>query len=165
MLLGSARTLPANEPQVNPKSFNDNHLPNRWSPPGAGLSGAPCQTQVVCAIQRTRDDESRIPSRAVKSAMAVFDTGYHMNHRRNGIVMFNPATRSMLEGIGHYRCASTADGRIVMDVDAPYHCDFDRGIMMAWALRFERTAVMTHIEPGVCRKTGALRCRYELTWK
>jgi hypothetical protein len=97
--------------------------------------------------------------------MASFDAGYHMNHRRNGVIMFDPVTRSMLEGIGHYRCVSIADGRIVMDVDVPYQCDYDRGIMQAWAARFERTAVMSHIEPSACRKTGAPRCRYELTWK
>ncbi len=102
---------------------------------------------------------------AIVSAMKVLDGGYHLNHRKNGVAMFDPQRGMMLEGIGHYRCASVADHSIMMDVSVPYPCDFDRGIMQCWAARFERSAVVTHLDPSVCRKTGAPRCRYEITWR
>jgi hypothetical protein len=38
----------------------------------------------------------------IQSAMGSMDAAYHMNHRKNGKVMFDPATGEMLEGIGHY---------------------------------------------------------------
>lgn len=101
----------------------------------------------------------------IVSAMKLLDVGYHLNHLRGGAPMFDPKTGRMQEGIGHYRCAAVADKRITMEVDAPYPCDIDRGIMQAWAGRFQRGAVVTHVEPAVCRKTGAPRCRYEVTWK
>jgi hypothetical protein len=99
------------------------------------------------------------------SALKIFDAGYHLNHRRNGLPMFDPVTGKMLEGIGHYKYVSGADRSAIMEVDVAYPCDFDRGIMQAWAGRFQRGALVTHLEPDVCRKTGAPKCRYEITWK
>ena len=99
------------------------------------------------------------------SALQIFDAGYHVNHRRNGTPMFDPQSGRMLEGIGHYKYVLGEDRRIVMEVDAPYHCDLDRGIMQAWACRFQRSAVVTHLDPAICRTTGAPKCRYEITWK
>lgn len=99
------------------------------------------------------------------SALQVFDAGYHLNHYRNGQLMFDAKTGRMLEGIGHYKYVSREERRVLMEVDVPYHCDLDRGIMQAWAARFERSALVTHLEPEVCRKRGALKCRYEVTWK
>src|SRR5262245_29336440 len=56
----------------------------------------------------------------LRSAMQVFDAGYHMNHRKNGRPMFDPSSGRMVEGIGHYKCASVAEREIVMEVDSPY---------------------------------------------
>jgi len=101
----------------------------------------------------------------IVSAMKIFDAGYHLNHRRNGVPMFDVTKGTMLEGIGHYRCVSAEESRVVMELDVPFPCEFDRGIMQAWAQRFERSALVTHLEPKVCRNNGALKCRYEVTWK
>ncbi|WP_136928152.1 hypothetical protein [Polyangium fumosum] len=101
----------------------------------------------------------------IVTAMQMFDAAYHINHLENGVPMFDPETGTMREGIGHYRCLSISRHRAVMEVDVPYPCDFDRGLMQSWARRFERTALVTHLEPSVCRKNGAPRCRYEVSWK
>ena len=99
------------------------------------------------------------------SAMQILDVGYHLNHLRDGVPMFDPQTGAMVEGIGHYKCTTTSKHRVVMDVDAPYHCDMDRGIIQAWARLFERSALVTHLEPSICRKNRSPRCRYEVSWK
>lgn len=101
----------------------------------------------------------------VVSAMQILDLGYHLNHFQNGVPMFDVATGTMTEGIGHYKFVSASKHRAVMEVDAPYHCDLDRGIIQGWAKKFERSALVTHIEPQVCRKNRSPRCRYEVSWK
>jgi hypothetical protein len=99
------------------------------------------------------------------SAMQVLDIGYHLNHLKDGAPMFDVATGAMIEGIGHYKFVSASKHRGVMDVDSPYNCDLDRGIIQGWAKKFDRTALVTHIEPQVCRKNRSARCRYEVSWK
>jgi hypothetical protein len=101
----------------------------------------------------------------VVSAMQVIDRGYHLNHLKDGVPMFDQQTETMLEGIGHYKCTTTSKHRLVMEVDTPYNCDLDRGIMQSWARVFEKSALVTHLEPSVCRKNRSRFCRYEVSWK
>lgn len=101
----------------------------------------------------------------IGGAFKNLDIGYHINHLKDGVPMFDPQTGTMVEGIGHYKCTTVSKHRLVMEVDAPYHCDFDRGIMQAWARLYERTALVTHLEPGVCRKNRSRMCKYEVSWK
>lgn len=101
----------------------------------------------------------------IVTAMQIFNAGYHLNHLKDGVVMYDPETGTMIEGIGGYRCVAVSKHRVVMEVDAPYYCDLDRGIIQAWARRFERSALVTHLEPSVCRKNRSPRCRYEVSWK
>lgn len=112
-------------------------------------------------------DHVRHPEGAtdIASAMQIFDNGYHLNHLKNGVPMFDPETGTMIEGIGHYKCTMTSKHRAVMEVDTPYDCDLDRGIMQGWARLFEKSALVTHLEPSVCRKNRSPRCRYEVSWK
>jgi hypothetical protein len=99
------------------------------------------------------------------SAMKIFDAGYHINHLEDGVPMFDTQTGVMREGIGHYKCTATSKHRVIMEVDAPYNCDIDRGIMQGWARLYEPTALVTHLEASVCRKNRSPRCRYEVSWK
>lgn len=71
----------------------------------------------------------------IRSAMAMFDAGYHLNHRKDGRAMFDPATGKMTEGLGHYRCTIEKD-RILVDVDVAY----DWGSSPRGALREEGRA-------------------------
>lgn len=107
------------------------------------------------------------PGRAndLGSAMQLIDSGYHLNHLKDGQPMIDLETGTMLEGIGHYKCTMTSNHRAVMEVDTPYNCDLDRGIMQAWARLYEKTALVTHLEPSVCRKNRSRFCRYEVSWK
>lgn len=101
----------------------------------------------------------------IHSGLASMDVAYHMNHRKNGKVMFNPQTGEMLEGIGHYACKPVSnENRIVCVCDDPYGCDFDRGIVTAMAARFEAGAKVAHDDDAPCRKKGAGACTYVVWW-
>jgi hypothetical protein len=100
----------------------------------------------------------------VYSSLESMDAAYHMNHRKDGKTMFDPATGAMIEGIGHY-AARRREGEkaIVLVVDGPYPCDFDRGIVGGFAARFEPLARAVH-DQGSCRKKGDASCTYVVRW-
>jgi hypothetical protein len=101
----------------------------------------------------------------IHSALGSIDVAYHMNHRKNGVVMFNPETGAMLEGIGHYKYQPVAnENRIVCVCENPYPCDFDRGLVSAMAVRFEPLARAAHDNEAPCRKNGADSCTYVVWW-
>jgi len=91
------------------------------------------------------------------------DAGYHINHAKNGVPMFNPQTGEMMEGIGHYRSRpGTAKNQVIVEVDALYPCAFSGGIAEGLAQLFDPKAKMTH-DPKMCRKKGAPACIYTIT--
>ncbi|HYQ01017.1 MAG TPA: hypothetical protein VER96_20245 [Polyangiaceae bacterium] len=101
----------------------------------------------------------------IHSGISSIDVAYHMNHRKNGTVMFNPETGQMLDGIGHYGYeAASDDDRIVCVCHNPYPCDFDRGIITAMATRFQPLARTVHDNDAPCRKSGADSCTYVVMW-
>jgi len=100
----------------------------------------------------------------IRSGIASIDVAYHMNHRKNGRPMFDPATGQKVKGIGRYGMAENGDRRIVSLCENPYPCDFDRGIITAIAARFERNARVTHDDRAPCRKNGADSCTYQVAW-
>lgn len=102
--------------------------------------------------------------RDIHSALASIDLAYHMNHRLNGKVMFNPATGEMLEGIGHVKSQPTpGKNEIVLVCDDMYPCRFNVGLIRGMAQRFQPQAVLSH-DPQQCRLKGASTCTYVVTW-
>lgn len=102
--------------------------------------------------------------KTIEDALASIDVAYHLNHRRGGRVMFEPATGKMLEGIGHYGYALAEPGHAVLVCENPYPCHFDRGIITTMAHRFVPTAKITHDDTKPCRERGADACTYHVTW-
>jgi hypothetical protein len=101
----------------------------------------------------------------IRSSLSSMDIGYHLNHRKNGSPMFDPATGQTLEGIGHYRSTLSADeSRGTIVCENPYPCELDRGIVTGFATRFEPTARVTHDNTAPCRKKGANSCTYVVSW-
>jgi hypothetical protein len=101
----------------------------------------------------------------IHSALGSLDAAYHMNHRRKGVVMFDPLTGVMLEGIGHMVTTSAPEGnRITVVSNTPYPCDFERGIVGGFAARFTPTARTTHDNSAPCRRKGAESCSYVTWW-
>jgi len=100
----------------------------------------------------------------IHSTFEAIDVAYHLNHRKNGKVMFDVATGRMTEGIGHYWYhPHTDEKRITIVCENPYPCDIDRGILSGFAVRFEPFAFVEHANVG-CRKQGAPSCAYTITW-
>ncbi|MFP2905942.1 hypothetical protein ACLESD_12960 [Pyxidicoccus sp. 3LFB2] len=98
-------------------------------------------------------------------ALAAIDVAYHMNHRKDGKPMFDPATGQMLEGIGHYQFHPTAGkNEAVLVSDTPYPCRFDLGLIKGMARRFQLQAETTHAPHPGCRLKGAASCTYVVTW-
>ena len=101
----------------------------------------------------------------IHSAVASIDVAYHMNHRKKGMVMFNPETGEMLDGIGHYKYQPVQnENRIFCVCENPYPCDFDRGLVAAMAARFQPLARTAHDNEAPCRKNGADSCTYVVWW-
>ena len=102
--------------------------------------------------------------RDLRQALETLDAAFHSNHRRDGAVMYDPAAGSVLEGIGHYRCASAGSGRLIIDSTSCYPCSFDLGLVSGLAARFDGAAKVQHPPEGPCRRRGADRCGYLVFW-
>jgi len=102
--------------------------------------------------------------RDVDASLRAMDLTYHMFHRKAGAVMFDALTGRMLEGIGHYGFQRVGTEKKITSVcENPYPCDFDRGVVLGFAGRFEPRAKVEHVA-GPCRKNGADACTYVVTW-
>ncbi|MDP3273581.1 MAG: hypothetical protein Q8Q09_00195 [Deltaproteobacteria bacterium] len=102
----------------------------------------------------------------VVSAIRSIDIAYHMNHRKDGVTLFDPKTGQMSEGIGHYGCEVIPDKNMIVSVcNNPYPCAFDRGILTAMAQRFDPTSAVAHDDAAPCRKNGGESCTYMVTWR
>ncbi|MFX1296261.1 MAG: hypothetical protein ACFFD2_15600 [Promethearchaeota archaeon] len=105
---------------------------------------------------------------SIESAVNSIDIAYHMNHRINKQIMFNPATREMKEGIGHYSAKKVSEKVIKVVCDNPYPCDFDIGIITSVANKFKSDKVsfinVKHEDPQKCRKKEHNSCIYLVTW-
>jgi hypothetical protein len=123
-------------------------------------------SSTVYNIGKRISERAMVPPE-VDSATAVLmgmDFAFHMNHRQDGVVMFDPQTGVMLDGIGHYRCELQADGSsATMACDNPYPCDMDRGLLNGFAARFEPAVSVAH-QSSACRKKGDSTCVYLIQW-
>jgi hypothetical protein len=95
--------------------------------------------------------------------LSKIDAIYHLNHRRDGVLMLDVATGAQLEGIGHYHYERVGDGEVRITCDNPYPCRFDVGLMHGFAARFQPDVVMVH-EPDTCRARGDACCVLRATW-
>lgn len=104
--------------------------------------------------------------RDVFTAIQFMDVGYHLNHGINNQPMFNLQTGEMKDGIGHYKTIPAPAGvnKISCEVDSPYPCPFDEGLLTAMAQKFKPTATVVH-DKASCRSRGGNSCTYHITWK
>jgi hypothetical protein len=101
----------------------------------------------------------------IHSCLVGTNIAYHMNHRKDGILMFDPATGQTLSGIGDYGYSpSLGEQRIVSRCDTPYPCDFDRGVLFGFAQKFEPDVRIQHDDSAPCRKKSQGSCTYLITW-
>ncbi|NMO21653.1 hypothetical protein HPC49_48560 [Pyxidicoccus fallax] len=101
----------------------------------------------------------------IHGALASIDVAFHMNHRKDGKSMFDPATGTMQEGIGHFAYQPVAGkNEGIMVCDNPYPCRLDQGIIKGMAQRFQPQAILAHDPHKGCRAKGDPSCTYVVTW-
>ncbi len=102
----------------------------------------------------------------IEQALASIDIAYHMNHRKNGKAMFDPATGKLTEGIGHYKFQKITENSAKVTCDGIYPCDFDLGTITAVAKKFAPAGVTVKVKhaDGSCRKKGDPSCTYIIRW-
>lgn len=101
----------------------------------------------------------------ISTAIQFLDMGYHLQHGLNGEPMANPQTGEMKDGIGHYAVVGTpGPQKISIQVDSPYPCPFDEGLITTLAQKFKPSATLTH-DKGSCRSRGGSVCVYHVAWK
>ncbi|TRX62658.1 hypothetical protein FNH22_00760 [Fulvivirga sp. M361] len=109
------------------------------------------------------------PMKDLEEALNSMDIAYHMNHRLNGEIMFNPSNGKMIEGIGHYKLAKfdAQSKQAVMICTNPYPSKFDEGILTEVVRRFKPTGAREKIELDLSkesRKTGGESCTFLISW-
>jgi hypothetical protein len=100
----------------------------------------------------------------VNTAVRSIDVAYHMNHRKNGEVMYDANADTMLDGIGHYGYEKKGRREIVSVCENPYPCRFDQGILTTMVFKFQPNAQIDHDTGAPCRREGAHSCTYRITW-
>jgi len=105
---------------------------------------------------------------SIEKALGAIDMAFHMNHRINGKVLFDPQTGTIHEGIGHYTFAKVSEKEAKMTCLNSYPCDFDRGIIEGMAKKFKPAGSLfvqvQHNDAAPCRKKGAESCEYKIKW-
>jgi hypothetical protein len=104
---------------------------------------------------------------SIETALGSIDIAYHMNHRINGKVLFDPTSGKMSEGIGHYSFQKTGEksGKVVCN--NPYPCAFDKGIIESAANKFAKAGDTVKVNEELtinCRKKNADSCTYTVNW-
>jgi hypothetical protein len=101
----------------------------------------------------------------IDTAIQSIDIAYHMNHRKNNKVLFDPENGKIDDGIGNYGYRRIeGESMIISECNNPYPCNFDHGIITTMANKFEPSAKVTHDDSKSCRKNGAESCTYIITW-
>lgn len=110
------------------------------------------------------------PMKDLKEALQSIDIAYHMNHKKNGKVMFDPNTGQMMEGIGHYELVrfDEANKEAIMVCHTPYPSKFEEGIILQIARQFKpEDSLMPKVQLDTTketRKNGGERCTFIITW-
>lgn len=122
-------------------------------------------TEILFNIGAEIPNNAVFPSWAtdVHTALRSIDVAYHLNHRRDGRRMYDTATGTMLDGIGHYVIERVGERRVLATCITPYPCEFDLGIVTMMARRFEPRTLVEHVG-RTCRRQGAQACTYSLYW-
>ena len=153
----------------------DNPQPGKWYPQQAWLDafkeiakniGPNTLFQIGKKIPEKADWPPEI--KTIEDALASIDIAYHLNHRKGGQPLFNPTTKKMREGIGHYKFEKTGQREARMICENPYPCHFDRGIIFAVANKFKprdsAMAKVIHDDSKPCRQKGGRSCTYIIKW-
>lgn len=106
----------------------------------------------------------------LEEALNTLDVAYHMNHRINGKVMFDPISKSKLKGIGNYKLlAYDATARkATFKCTNPYPSKFDEGIIAQLVRKFRPSdSIKQTVELDLSKDSrikGGDSCTYLISW-
>ncbi len=119
-------------------------------------------------IGRAIPEHARWPPgiRTVHEGLASIDVAYHLNHRIEGRVLYDPLSGRLEEGIGHYRYERHGPRSALLLCHNPYPCAFDLGIIQAVVERLHEAGQAPSVQhsSGPCRQAGGETCTYLATW-
>lgn len=109
------------------------------------------------------------PINNLKEALESIDVAYHMNHRLDAKLMFDPISKKMTDGIGNYtlRSFNSEKKEAIMVCNNPYPSKFDEGIITQVVRRFKPTGSRENVKLDVeneSRLKGGESCTYIITW-
>lgn len=109
------------------------------------------------------------PIKDLEEGLNSIDVAYHMNHRLNGKVMFDPITGRKMSGIGNYKLVTfdAAKKEAIMVCDNPYPSKFDEGIITQIVRKFKPVGSRELIKLDVSkesRKNGGDSCTFIINW-
>jgi len=99
---------------------------------------------------------------SVEGLIRFIDIGYHMHHRKDGKVMFDQATGTMLPGIGNFSFKGEDKSRYFIECANPYPCSFDKGILSGALRRLGTGSLAVHDGTAECRTKGGKACTYHV---
>ena len=102
---------------------------------------------------------------SIEKGLESLNIAYHMNHRKNGKVMFDPATGIILSGIGSFKLELTPGKKeAILICENPYPSEFDEGIITGMAKKFQPEAVVTLDTTKPTRRKGGDSCTFKIKW-
>ncbi len=101
----------------------------------------------------------------IYSAIESVNIAYHMNHRKNGEVMFDIQTGKKLSGIGYYGYEKVeGQNKIISVCENPYPSYVDEGILIGIAKKFQPKASITLDTTKPTRRNGGDSDTFIITW-
>lgn len=108
------------------------------------------------------------PMNNFEEALHSLDIAFHMNHRLDNEVMFDPETGKKIEGIGHYKLTqyNPQEKSAEMHCYNPYPSEFDRGVITELARKFTNfiQVRVDRDETKETRMAGASSCTFKVYW-
>lgn len=110
------------------------------------------------------------PMDGLQSALYSIDVAYHMNHRKNKQIMFDPNTGEKLDGIGEYKVTRFDDRakEAVIVCHTPYPSKFEEGLIVQVVRRFKPLgSIRTKVEIDTSKETrrnGGSTCTFNIYW-
>ena len=97
---------------------------------------------------------------SVEGLIRFIDVGYHMHHRKDGKVMFDGKTGTMLPGIGNFSYKGEDKNRYLVECANSYPCSFDKGILGGALRKLGTGTLAVHDTTTECRSKGGKACTY-----
>jgi hypothetical protein len=111
--------------------------------------------RTVNQIGLTIPDSAKLPPGidSVDKALASIDVCYHLNHRGGEI--------------GHYIYKKTGEKMAEIECLSPFPCDFDEGVIKAFAKRFATPGVIPKVKHDTakpCKSKQGESCTFLISW-